>query len=164
MLIRTQLRYLATAVALAAGVPSVILAQAAIFTGKVSAENGTPMFGAAIAFEGLNIQVGTTQAGVYTLTVPAARVSGQTAVLRARAIGYTPKTVSVTLRAGSQTFDFVLKEDINRLNQVVVTGVTAGTEQKKLSFTVAQVTEADMPVPGANVLNNLRARFPAPRS
>ena len=160
MLIRTQLRYLATAVALAAGVPSVILAQAAIFTGKVSAENGTPMFGAAIAFEGLNIQVGTTQAGVYTLTVPAARVSGQTAVLRARAIGYTPKTVSVTLRAGSQTFDFVLKEDINRLNQVVVTGVTAGTEQKKLSFTVAQVTEADMPVPGANVLNNLQGKIP----
>ena len=65
-----------------------MLAQAATFTGKITAENGTPMFGAAVTLEGLNIQVGTAQSGVYTLTVPAARVTGQTVVLRARAIGF----------------------------------------------------------------------------
>ena len=160
MSIWTRSRWLTTAKLLVVGVPSVMFAQVATFTGKVSAENGTPMFGAAIALEGVNIQVGTAQTGVYTLTVPAARVTGQTVILRARAIGYTPQTVSVTIRAGSQTFNFVLKEDVNRLNQVVVTGVTAGTEQKKLPFTVAQVTEADMPVPGANVLNNLQGKIP----
>ena len=160
MSIRTRLRSLAMGLMALLGVPAVAFAQAATFTGKVTAENGTPMFGAAVSIEALTTQVGTNQAGVYSLVIPAARVSGQTVTLRVRAIGYTPQTQQVTVRAGSQTFDFVLKEDVNRLNQVVVTGVTAGTEQKKLPFTVAQVTEADMPVPGANVLNNLQGKIP----
>ncbi|MCX5756505.1 MAG: hypothetical protein NTX19_10395, partial [Gemmatimonadetes bacterium] len=87
MSIWTRSRWLTTAKLLVVGVPSVMFAQVATFTGKVSAENGTPMFGAAIALEGVNIQVGTAQTGVYTLTVPAARVTGQTVILRARAIG-----------------------------------------------------------------------------
>ena len=160
MSIRTRLRYLAAALLLVVGVPAVALAQAATLTGKVTAENGTPLYGASVTLEGMNTQVGTTQAGIYTVIVPAARVNGQTVTLRVRAIGYTPQTKSVTLRAGSQTADFALKEDINRLNQVVVTGVSAGTEQRKLPFTVAQVSEADMPVPGANVLNSLQGKIP----
>lgn len=153
-------RWIAAGLGIGVALPTLALAQAAVITGKVTAENGTAMFGAAVTLEGMNIQVGTTQAGVYTLTVPAARVSGQTVTLRVRAIAYSPQTKSVTIRAGSQTFDFVLKADVNRLSQVVVTGVTSGTEQRKLPFTVAQVTQADMPVPGANVLNSLQGKVP----
>ncbi|MBM4194028.1 MAG: SusC/RagA family TonB-linked outer membrane protein [Gemmatimonadetes bacterium] len=154
-----NMRWLA-ALSLVVGLPAVAVAQSATLTGKVTTESGVAMFGAAVALDGMNIQVGSNQAGVYTLTVPAGRVNGQQATLLVRAIGYAPQRQTVTLRAGSQTFDFVLKEDVNRLNQVVVTGVAAGTEQKKLPFTVAQVTEADMPVPGANVLNNLQGKIP----
>ena len=68
MSIRTRLWWLTTAVMLVVGVPSVALAQAAIFTGKVTAENGNAMFGAAVAIEALSIQVGTNQTGQYTLT------------------------------------------------------------------------------------------------
>lgn len=98
MSIRTRLRYLAAALLLVVGVPAVALAQAATLTGKVTAENGTPLYGASVTLEGMNTQVGTTQAGIYTITVPAARVNGQTVTLRVRAIGYTPQTKSVTAR------------------------------------------------------------------
>lgn len=140
---------------------SVAAAQgAAVVTGRVTTEAGTPLFGANVTIEALAISVGTTEEGRYTINVPGARVRGQQVVLRVRSFGYVPEVKSITLNAGSQTHDFVLKQDVNRLSQVVVTGVTGATEVKKLPFTVAQVTAEDMPVPGANPLAQLQGKVP----
>lgn len=136
-------------------------AQAGVtITGTVKSEAGQPLYGANVTIEALTISVGTSEDGRYTITVPGARVRGQQVVLRTRAIGYVPVVKTITLNAGSQTHDFELKQDVNRLSQVVVTGVTAGTEIKKLPFTVAQVSAEDMPVPGSNPLTQLQGKVP----
>ncbi len=132
----------------------------ATITGTVKSDAGQPLFGANVTIEALTVSVGSSEDGKYTITIPGARVRGQQVVLRARAIGYVPVVKTITLSAGSQTHDFELKADVNRLSQVVVTGVTGATEVKKLPFTVAQVTAEDMPVPGANPLSQLQGKVP----
>ncbi len=132
----------------------------ATITGTVKSDAGTPLYGANVTIEALTISVGTAEDGRYTINIPGARVRGQQVVLRARAIGYVPIVKTVTVSAGSQTHDFELKQDVNRLSQVVVTGVTGATEIKKLPFTVAQVSAEDMPVPGSNPLTQLQGKVP----
>jgi TonB-linked SusC/RagA family outer membrane protein len=131
---------------------------AATLSGTVTNEAGQPLFGAGVGIEALAIQVGTGEDGRYTITVPGARVRGQQVVLRARLFGYAPQVKSITLTEGAQTHDFVLRADVNRLSQVVVTGVAEGTEKTKVPFTVATVTAADMPVPGANAFAQLQGK------
>lgn len=133
---------------------------AATVTGRVTAEGGQPLFGANITIEALAISVGTNEEGRYTIAIPGARVRGQQVVLRVRSFGYVPDQKTITLEGGSQSHDFTLKQDVNRLSQVVVTGVTGATEVKKLPFTVAQVTAEDMPVPGANPLSQIQGKVP----
>lgn len=135
-------------------------AQNAVITGKVTSEFGQPMEGVNVYITELSLSVGTNAQGAYTITIPAARIRGQQVVLRARSFGFIPQMKPLTVRAGSQSFDFVLRQDVNRLQEVVVTGVTAGTEQKKLPFTVAHVGDQDMPVPGANPLSQLQGKMP----
>lgn len=138
-----------------------VVAQAqgpAVITGTVKSEFGDPLENANVYIVELAISVGTNAAGRFTMSIPADRVRGQALQLRARAIGYKADAKPITLRAGNQTFDFSLAKDINRLQEVVTTGVTAGTEQKKLAFSVAQVSEKDMPVPGSNPLSQLQGK------
>jgi len=130
----------------------------AVITGTVKSEFGDPLENANVYIVELAISVGTNAAGRYTMTIPADRLRGQALQLRARSIGYKADAKPITLRAGNQTFDFTLAKDINRLQEVVTTGVTAGTEQKKLAFSVAQVSEKDMPVPGSNPLSQLQGK------
>jgi TonB-linked SusC/RagA family outer membrane protein len=158
---RTRLLLWLTAVlAFVVMTPAMVLAQTATFTGKVTAKTGPALYGANVTIDALSVSIGTSVDGSYSFTVPGGKVTGQTVVLRVRAIGYVPVTKSVQVTAGSHVNDFVLDEDINRLSQVVITGVTAGTEQKKLPFTVASVSEKEMPVPGSNVLNSLQGKVP----
>lgn len=138
-----------------------VVAQAqgpAVITGTVKSEFGDPLENANVYIVELAISVGTNAAGRFTMSIPADRVRGQALQLRARAIGYKADAKPITLRAGNQTFDFSLAKDINRLQEVVTTGVTAGTEQKKLAFSVAQVSDKDMPVPGSNPLSQLQGK------
>ena len=130
----------------------------AVITGTVKSEFGDPLENANVYIVELAVSVGTNAAGRYTLTIPAERLRGQVLQLRARSIGYKADAKPITLRAGNQTFDFTLAKDINRLQEVVTTGVTAGTEQKKLAFSVAQVSEKDMPIPGSNPLSQLQGK------
>ena len=138
-----------------------VVAQAqgpAVITGTVKSEFGDPLENANVYIVELAISVGTNAAGRYTMTIPADRLRGQALQLRARSIGYKADAKPITLKAGPQTFDFSLAKDINRLQEVVTTGVTAGTEQKKLAFSVAQVSDKDMPVPGSNPLSQLQGK------
>ncbi len=149
------------ALVLSLGSASVASAQgSATVTGRVTSDAGQPLYGANITIEALAISAGTNEEGRFTITIPGARARGQQVVLRARAIGYVPVVKTITVSAGSQTHDFQLKQDVNRLSQVVVTGVSGATEVKKLPFTVAQVTAADMPVPGSNPLAQLQGKVP----
>ncbi len=134
--------------------------QQATLTGRVTDEGGQPLDGATIFIAELNTGGLTNAQGRYSIVIPAARVRGQEVTVQARFIGYTAVSQRITLSGGSIETNFTLKQDVNRLSQVVVTGVTGATEVKKLAFTVAQVSAADMPVAGANPLSQLQGKVP----
>ncbi len=149
----------AIGLALVALAPQALQAQqTATLTGRVLNEAGQPIDGATVFVTELNTGALTNAQGRYTLVIPAARVRGQAVGILARYIGYTVDRKQITLSGGTIETDFQLKQDINRLNQVVVTGVTGATEIKKLAFSVAQVSAADMPVVGANPLSQLQGK------
>jgi TonB-linked SusC/RagA family outer membrane protein len=132
----------------------------AVITGRVVSDAGQPLSNANVFITELSISVGTNADGSYRISVPAARATGQEVTIRARVFGYTPAAQTIRLAAGDQTVNFTLNQDINRLSAVVITGVTGATEATKLPFSVTQVTEADMPVPGTSVLSQLQGRAP----
>ena len=63
-------------------------AQGATVTGKVTAEGGAPVPFASVVLTGMGLGGSTREDGVYSISVPAARATGQTVVLAVRAIGY----------------------------------------------------------------------------
>jgi TonB-linked SusC/RagA family outer membrane protein len=148
------------AAALIVAVPVVAQAQGAVLTGRVQSEQGQPLAGANVQIAELNVSIGTSAAGTFSITVPAARMRTAPVVLRVRAIGYVPQSRQVSLTAGNQNFNFDLKRDITQLSEVVVTGVTAATEQIKLPFTVARIDESQMPVQGSNPIAQLQGKIP----
>ena len=138
--------------------------QSAVITGKVTSEVGQPVSQANVYINDLTISVATNDQGVYTITIPAARVQGQAVNLRVRAIGYQPGVVPIRITSGTQTQNFSLKQDINRLNEIVVTGVVGeGTERAKVPFAVGRVTSEEMPVPALNPVQQLAGKVPGVR-
>lgn len=135
-------------------------AQNSVITGRVTSEAGTALNGANVYITELNISVGTNPAGNYSITIPAARVSNQTVVLRVRSVGFVPMQREITVSSGSQEQNFVLRADITRLSDVVVTGVSEATEAIKVPFAVTRVDSSLMPVTGANPLTQLQGKVP----
>jgi TonB-linked SusC/RagA family outer membrane protein len=155
---RSQTTLLAGLLVLAAGVPSRAQAQSATITGRVTSDQGVALPGANVYITELSVSVGTNPQGAYTIVVPAARVSGQTAQLRVRSVGFTPQNKAVTVSPGSQTVNFELKTDVLRLSEVVVTGVSEGTERAKVPFAIGRVTEKDLPVPALDPIRALSGK------
>src|SRR5207302_9522939 len=107
------------------------------------------------------VGVFTNSEGRYAMQIPAARVTGQTVMLRVRTIGHKPATRQLTLRAGEQTQDFTLITDVNLLEAVVVTGTQEATERVKVPFSVTRVDASQMPVPAEDPLRALQGKIPA---
>jgi TonB-linked SusC/RagA family outer membrane protein len=144
--------------------PATAFAQAVTVSGKVTSEAGLPLEAAQVFIDGMNIGSQTLATGAYTFQVPAARVSGQAIQLRVRAIGYRPETFAATLRPGQAiSKDFVLRVDVNRLSEVVVTGSIEGTERANVPFAVGRLAQEDLPVPAANPMNALQGKVPGMR-
>jgi len=136
-------------------------AQGTTINGRVQSEQGRDLANANVVIPDLTISVGTNTVGRFTIVVPAGRSAGQNVVVRARAIGYVPAVKTVTLTPGTQTIEFSLREDVNRLAEVVITGVTGATERSKVPFTVARVDAADLSkVPSGNPLDALAGKVP----
>lgn len=133
-------------------------AQNAVITGKVTSEAGQPLAAANIFITELAVSVPTNEAGQYNLVIAAGRVSGQAVVLRVRAVGYKPAFIPVVIKAGNQSFNFSLKQDLNRLSEVVVTGSIEGTERAKVPFSVGRLTAEDIPVPALNPVTALQGK------
>jgi TonB-linked SusC/RagA family outer membrane protein len=134
-------------------------AQNAVITGRVVSEFGQTIEAANVYIEELSLSVGTNAQGTYTITVPAARVQGQQVNLRVRAISYQPGVSPIRLTAGSQTVNFTLKQDVNRLNEVVVTGtVGLGTERAKVPFAIARLDTQALKVPALDPITALEGK------
>ena len=118
------------------GFPLAAHAQTTI-TGRVTTNANTPLAGVIVGIPTLSVGATTNAQGRYTFVVAADKV-GQTAALTARRIGFTPKTVTVTLSSGTLTQDFTLIETPTELTGVVVTAL--GIEKAKKALGVAQQT------------------------
>ncbi|MDP9177864.1 MAG: SusC/RagA family TonB-linked outer membrane protein [Gemmatimonadota bacterium] len=155
-----SLRLLAWSLAALAGFsPALAQGQGAVITGRVTSDQGQPIIGAQVYINDLQISVGTNQSGNYSIVVPPARLTSQAVNLRVRAIGFTPDVKSIPLTAGAQTVNFALRQDINRLAEVVITGVTGATEQTKVPFAIARVSAEELDkAPSSNPLSALAGK------
>jgi len=134
-------------------------AQTTVITGKVVGRGGEPLGGALVTIEQYGVAAATTTAGTYTLTIPPQWSKGQTVMLRARGIGYSPAVRQITLTPGPQTADFELKFDPMTLDEVVVTGVAQATEAKKLTFSVGHVDASQLQqAPAVSALGSLEGK------
>ena len=135
------------------------LAQNAVVRGTVtSVDRKEPIAGVNVLIPELNMSVLTSDRGVYTLTVPAARIPSTNVTVTARGIGFKSMTRSVKLAAGDITIDFALATDINRLEEVIVTGTLEGVERAKVPFSVGRLTAEDLPVPALDPLRALQGK------
>ena len=140
--------------------PSIAFGQAALITGTVTDDSGEPLIGANVVIDELVVGAATDLEGRYSFEVPAAQVNGQNVGLRARFVGYSPQTRVITLNPGTQTQDFVLTFDRLRLDEVVVTGVSAATPAKKLAFTVDKLDASKVELaPAANAVQSLQGKI-----
>jgi TonB-linked SusC/RagA family outer membrane protein len=159
----TRFRRSSRLASLLAGLATTVLAstafaQGAVITGTVKSAQGQNLQAANIRIADLNVSVGTGEDGTYRITLVPDRVRGQTVSMVVRAIGFKPQTKQITINAGTQDHDFTLEIDVNRLSEVVVTGVTGATETKKLAFTVDKVDQSNLPVPATSALTSLQGK------
>ncbi len=151
---------LTTTGALALCAASVAAQGTAHVRGRVTADNGAPLPLANVSIASLNVGVYTDNTGAYTLDIPGDRVTGAPVTLAVRRVGYAPKTVQITLTAGSSVEqDFVLTTLPNVLTGVVVTALgqqmeksQLGTAQQNVSASVLNTTH------DANVINELSGK------
>jgi TonB-linked SusC/RagA family outer membrane protein len=136
-------------------------ADASIIVGKVTSDNGTPVTGVTIALVDMGLASASGDDGSYVLTVPGSRVKGQTTRLVARRIGFAPVNQTVTISAGRQTVDLVMKQDVARLEEMVVTGVAGATSAKNLTISVTSVNEDQInKVPASSPIAALAGKVP----
>ena len=152
-------RRMATALTAVLGVAlfsSTALGQTAVFTGKVTSTAGQPLGGASVGIPDLGVGGIADANGNYTFTIDVANKTGRTANVMARYIGYKPKRLPITLSAGRVQHDFVLEKDVLNLEEVVVTGTSEATSQKKATFSVGVVDNSQIKdVPASSPLRQL---------
>jgi TonB-linked SusC/RagA family outer membrane protein len=137
----------------------------ATITGKVSDLQGQPLGGAQVVIRELaSFGATTNTSGAYTIVVAADRVKGQSVTLVARYLGKAPQTKPITLNSGNQEINFSLKDDPLRLEELVVTGVSAATSTKKLPFAIGAVSAEQLQeAPATTPLGGLAAKVPGVR-
>jgi len=121
--------------------PAAVHAQVVI-SGQVSAETGARLANASVVLEGLQLGARTGEDGRYSITVPAARVSGQTASLSVRAVGYRPRSASIVLQPGALRQDFTLVVSPFQLSEVVITGAGTASVVERLGTVRTRVDTA----------------------
>jgi TonB-linked SusC/RagA family outer membrane protein len=154
-------RLLGTVVALGAVAlgASPTWAQSATIAGRVTAA-GQPLGGASVGIPELSAGAVTDEAGRYSFVVDAGRARGRPVVLIARQIGYKPVRVTLTLAAGRTERNFELQRDVLNLEQIVVTGTADAVSQKKTTFAVAQVDNAQIKeAPAVSPIGSLNGRI-----
>jgi len=156
----SPLRIGAVLLALLAGAAGGAWAQNAVIRGTLRSDVGELIEGASVIIPEMAIQTATGANGQYLISIAAARVRNQLVSLRFRMIGFRPDTRTITIRPGEQVIDAVLATDVNRLEDIVVTGVMEGTPQTATTFAVGRVDMATMAVPAVNPLAQLAGQVP----
>lgn len=132
-------------------------------TGRVTNENGVPLAGVNVLLEGMGIGTQTDNEGRYTFSVGASRALGQEATLVARLIGYTSKSVQVTLTKGQTiTENFALSLNPLRLGEIIITGAGTETTRERLANVINTVDSSliKKAVEPQNIVSALAGKAP----
>jgi TonB-linked SusC/RagA family outer membrane protein len=140
---------------------SAAAAQTAVFTGRVTSTGGQPLGGANVAIPDLGVGGVADATGRYTFTVDVGNRAGRQVNVTARYIGYRPQRLPVTLTAGRIEQNFSLERDVLSLEEVVVTGTSEATSQRKTPFAVGVVDNTQIKeVPALNPISALQGKVP----
>ncbi len=104
-------------------------------TGVVKDDKGSAIAGATVVVAGTTRGVVTSTDGRYSIVAE----PGETLV--AGFVGYVSQTAQV---GASRTVDFVMKEDVTAIGEVVVTALGIARESKSLSYDVQQITAGEV--------------------
>ena len=118
--------------------------------GMVVDDSGEPLIGASIKVEGVKIIAVTDANGEFIL-----KDVKLNSKVTASYVGYNPETLEWT--GGS--LRFVLKENSQALEEVVVTAFGAGQKKESLTGAVQSVKPSDLKVPSANLSNSFAGRL-----
>ena len=158
VLIRRSVRTTTVLAALAV-FASVAQAQTQIFAGRVTSA-GQPLGGANVGIPEIGAGTVTSLDGRYSFTVDVAKYGGRNVNLVVRYIGYKPKRFPTVIAVGRVDKDYELDKDVLNLEQVVVTGVSDATSQKKTAFAVAVVdAQAIKETPAISPLGSLAGKI-----
>ena len=119
--------------------------------GTVSDEYGEPLIGVSVLVQGTTTGTITDIDGNYTL-----EILNDDAVLEFSYIGYQKISLRV---AGASSFNIIMKEDAQQLNEVVVTAMGIERKEKSLTYATQQVKGDElMKVQDANFVNALSGK------
>lgn len=105
-------------------------------SGKVTDSKGTPVPGATISIKNTSYATASDADGVFSLATPLK--AGAIEVMFS-SVGLKTETRKITATDGVNTLDISLADDILGLDEVVVTGTTAGTTRKQLGSFISSV-------------------------
>lgn len=110
-------------------------------TGKVVDEHGIPLMGVTISADEHKYATISNENGDYVLN----RISKGKHILKATYLGYSSESKKVEARKGTKVV-FILKETLEQLNQVLITGKTEKTkiETKGFAVNVVETKEASL--------------------
>jgi len=142
--------------------PGLAWAQQGTITGTVTeAETDNPLPGATVQIPDVGTGAATDSDGQYRIAgVPAGEQT-----LRVTFVGYQAQERTVDVPSGGTVrANFQLRTTEAELDEIVVTGVSVGTETEKLGFDVSKLSEGQLQeVPGTDPANALRAKTPGAR-
>jgi len=126
-------------------IPFLGYAQEAVIQGTVTdVETGDPLPGANVVIQGTALGAATNEDGEYTLSVPAAQVTGEQVTLAVSFVGYRQLRRAITLTPGEHSEDFALVPDVVGLEDVVVTAIGITREERSLGYAVQRVSGEDL--------------------
>lgn len=141
--------------------PAFAAAQNATFSGRVTSAAGQPLGGASVGINELGVGGVADAEGRYNFTVDVSGRTGRSVALVARYIGYKPKRMNITLTATRSEQNFTLDRDVLNLEEVIVTGTSEATSQKKATFAVGVVDNSQLKeVPSSSPLSALQGKIP----
>lgn len=135
-----------------AGFVSNATAQNRTVSGTVQSK-GQPMPGVTVVVKGSTVGTSTDRNGKFTLPLPNSAKN-----LVFSFIGYITQEIEI----GTQnTINVTMEEDVQKLNEIVITGQGVGISKKRISTTVSTITEAELKaVPAVQLDQLIQSKLP----
>ncbi len=106
-------------------------------TGTITDDSGEPLIGVSVIVKGSTVGTATDLDGSFTLDV-----SNENAEIEISYVGY--RTEIVTVSSDNNVVSVVLSEDVNKLDEVVITGLASTVKRSNLANAVASISASEL--------------------